>query len=121
MNSIYWVFGNTGAGKTTMAESLVEGLKAKGEQVVWLDGDTMRGVWSDLDLSKEGRYENNMRIVRLVSALYNQGNTVVVSTICPYQSLRDDISKILCKSNLRWVYLPGGKEGKAFPFEIPKK
>lgn len=74
-----WITGNSGAGKTTTAKEII----AQMINVVHLDGDDMRTVWSDLTYSEADRYENNMRVARLAALLGSQGFNVVISTICP--------------------------------------
>lgn len=108
---ILWLFGNTGAGKTTLAASLREELGA-----VMLDGDELRTVWK-LGFSKADRREQNLRAARLAQLIARQGLPVIVATICPYDELRRSISR-MC--NPVWVYLPGGAAPSAErPFEPP--
>lgn len=105
---ITWITGNSGAGKTTLAKKI-----RKNE--VWLDGDSMRKVWTDLTLSKEDRMEQNYRIARLAVLLDTQGFGVIVSTICPYKKLREDVKRI---TNCKFIYLKGGMEpSNKYPYE----
>jgi adenylylsulfate kinase len=107
---IIWLFGQTGSGKTHLANLLVDNM-------VWLDGDKLRGVWKDLGLSKEDRIEQNWRIARLANMFHSDGHNVVVSTICPYKKQREEISNIM---PVRWIYVCGGhKIDKEHPFEKP--
>jgi len=103
---VWWITGNSGAGKTTLALQM--------KDVIHLDGDVMRMVWQ-LGFSKEDRYEQNLRIARLAKVLRNQGFNVVVSTICPYKDLREKVQEICgCK----FIYLEGGKEpNEEYPYE----
>jgi adenylylsulfate kinase-like enzyme len=102
-----WITGNSGSGKTTLAKRL-----RKDE--VLLDGDDLRGVWTDLDLSEAGRREQNLRVARLARLLADQGFGVIVATICPYRDLRARVQAI---TGCRFVYLPGGKSGPEYPYE----
>ena len=124
---ITWIFGNTGSGKTTLAKEIVY-TKYENDypdfdkdnpyaDVIWLDGDNMRGVWTDLGLSKEDRWEQNLRVARLAAMLDKQGFNVLVSVICPYKKLRKEVKKI---TNCKFIYVEGGKKGKDFPFDEPK-
>ncbi len=109
---IYWIFGQTGAGKSTLARSMARSLKA-----VHLDGDELRAIWPGLTLTMADRYEQNMRAARLAKTLADQGHTVIVSTICPFRRLRETIDD-LCRP--QWIYLPGGHAVDAdHPFEPP--
>lgn len=95
---ITWYTGNRNSGKTSLA-------KHTRTNEVWLDGDQMRTVWTDLTFSREDRITQNMRIARLAKLLEEQGFNVLVSTICPYKQLREDIKTL---TGCAFVYLPGG-------------
>lgn len=105
-SKVWWLTGNSGAGKTTLALQI--------KDAVHLDGDDMRKVWK-LGFSKEDRYEQNLRIARLARNFRNQGFNVVVSTICPYKELRQKVKEIC---DCKFIYVEGGKEpSKTFPYE----
>ena len=111
---ITWFYGNSGAGKTTTAMELQS--RSGG---VLLDGDAMREVWPGLDFSKRDRYEQNMRIARLARLLHEQGQDVIVATICPYADLRVECEFLT--GGHEWVYMPGGFEAsEQYPFEKPE-
>jgi len=95
---IFWLSGNTGSGKTYLANKLLECIDA-----IHLDGNEMRNIWLDLKLTKEDRWENNLRIARLAKILSSQNNNIIISVIAPYRKLREEIDKI-CKPV--WIYLP---------------
>lgn len=76
---IIWIRGERKSGKTTLAKQLLERMDA-----VWLDGDMVRGIWTDLGFSEADRLENNKRVARLAKAIEDQGRDVIVSTICPF-------------------------------------
>lgn len=105
-SKVWWFTGNSGAGKTTLAVRVQDAIK--------LDGDALRNVWK-LGFSKEDRYEQNLRTARLAKLLSEQGYDVVVSTICPYKDLRDQVQEIC---NCKFVYIEGGKEpSEKYPYE----
>lgn len=109
---IFWLTGNTGAGKTTLAKQMADA------KTVILDGDDMRYIWQDLTMSKEHRIEQNLRVARLAKSIEKQGFTVIVAVICPYESLRKEVKEI---TDCMFIYLPYGRENtKEFPYEIPK-
>lgn len=117
---ITWIIGQTGAGKTTLAKSLLTNYGDADnpyDASIWLDGDNMRGIWTDLKFSKADRWEQNMRVARLAKMLSDQGFNVIISVICPYKKLRAEVKKI---TNCKFIYIEGGKKGKEFPFEHPK-
>ena len=110
--SVVWIFGNSGAGKTTLAKQLAEQ-----HSFVHLDGDDLRSVWK-LGFSKEDRFEQNLRAARLAKILSGQGHMVLVTLICPYEELRDQIDEICAPT---WFYLPGGHTPTdEYPFEEPQ-
>lgn len=82
---------------------------------VLLDGDEMRAsIATDLDLSKEGRWENNLRVARLAKCIESQGFSVIISTICPYKDLRFECRKI---TDCKFIILEGGIVHENYPFE----
>ncbi len=85
---IQWVYGKSGVGKTTLARKLLDA------KTVHLDGDDMRRVWTDLQFSDADRMTNNIRIAHMARVLDRQGFSVVVSTICPTQEIRDAVQQI---------------------------
>lgn len=110
---IHWFTGNTGAGKTTLAN------KMKDARTIILDGDNCRYIWQDLDLSKEGRWEQSIRVARLAKELSDQGFNVNVAVICPYEKLRQEV-KAICKCI--FVYVPYGViPDEEHPYEIPEE
>lgn len=84
-----WLTGLSGAGKSTIANSLEQILFSQGIQSFVLDGDNMRmGLNKDLDFSREGRKENIRRISE-VARLFNEAGIVIITAfISPYHSDR---------------------------------
>lgn len=141
VTKIFWLFGRSGAGKTTLAIRLRDGLADRGIPVVYLDGDEMRStLCSDLGFKSEARLENHRRIAEIARLLSGQGLNVVVSTMAPEHQQRDLVSKIL-GDKLIWFYIhapldicmqrdPKGiykraLEGKVqqlinYPFDVPR-
>lgn len=105
---IIWIYGNTGAGKTTLAKRI------RSDNTILLDGDRMREIWK-LGFTKEDRWEQNLRTARLAAYLYEQGFEVIVALICPYKKLREEVTKLI---NPRWILVEGGmKPSEKYPFE----
>ena len=103
--SVFWLFGRSGAGKTTLALRLRDGLAGRGIPVVYLDGDELRStLCSDLGFESGARLENHRRIAEIARLLALQGLTVVVSTMAPEYSQRDLVAKILGEK-LTWIYI----------------
>jgi adenylylsulfate kinase len=102
---VFWLFGRSGAGKTTLALRLRDGLADRKIPVVYLDGDEMRStLCSDLGFKSEARLENHRRIAEIARLLSAQGLNVVVSTMAPEHQQRDLVSKILGE-HLTWMYI----------------
>jgi adenylylsulfate kinase len=102
---VFWLFGRSGAGKTTLALRLRDGLLNLNFPVAYLDGDEMRAtLCSDLGFQTKARLENHRRIAELARLLTRQGLSVVVSTMAPQYSQRDLVSNLL-DGQLVWFYI----------------
>ena len=111
--AIFWVSGNSRAGKTTLAKALI----GDQDDVVLLDGDEVRKKNNNYDFSKEGREKHCLDVAKEAKDLSADGNTVIVSVIAPYRELRKKI-KELC--GCTFLYLMGGQEPNAeYPYEWP--
>lgn len=87
--TVYWLTGLSGAGKTTIAHGLFERLRADKDNVVLLDGDTLRLVFgNDLAHDEEARRRSAMRNARLCHMLSGQGIDVVCATISMWEDCR---------------------------------
>ena len=108
---IIWLTGNSGAGKSTIANGLKDHIT-----FINLDGDEMREcISSGLSLTPEDRNENNLRIARLASVLSRQQD-VVVSVIAPFVATREKINDI-CQP--KWVYIKrkNDYDPERYPYE----
>ncbi|MCA9371114.1 MAG: adenylyl-sulfate kinase, partial [Candidatus Peregrinibacteria bacterium] len=123
---IFWLTGNTGAGKSTLATAAEKHFNGStpvwssaARRVVVLDGDEMREtVSTEEDLSPEGRRRHNLRVARLAALLQQKGFLVVVSVIAPFEEVRKELSAIC---DPLWVHVK--REGLASdekPYEEPK-
>lgn len=109
---IIWISGNSRSGKTTLAKQMAQEMP----RAIILDGDDMRkSISRDCGFNQKGREESNLRVARLAANLASQGFPIVVSTICPYRSLREEVRKI---TSCHFIILEGGIENNPdFPFE----
>lgn len=112
---LYWVCGKVNAGKTTFSYKLKKEL---GDNVVLLDGDSIRHVTNNNDYSKEGIFLVHTHIIGLACYFEEQGLNVIVAIVSPYKDIRkatlDGINHIL-------YYVHGGKMVNGIPFEEPLK
>jgi adenylylsulfate kinase-like enzyme len=111
---IYWITGQTGAGKTTLAYSLQEKI---GGTV--LDGDEMRkSISLGLGFSKEDRENHNLRVARLALTLSRQ-SIVIVSVIAPFEHTRKEIDNLIKPF---WIFIARNLPlDPNKPYEVPSK
>lgn len=84
-----WLTGLPSSGKTTIARSTADALRAEGHRVQVLDGDEVRAHLSaGLGFSKEDRDTNVHRIGFVAQLLAAHGVIVLVPVIAPYASSR---------------------------------
>ncbi len=78
---LFWVTGLSGAGKTTIGMLLYKYIKAKKDNVIFIDGDVIREVYQNRDYSEEGREKISYTNMRLCKMLTDQGIDVVIAVI----------------------------------------
>lgn len=87
---VLWLTGLSGAGKTTIGKLVYKRWKEYCDNVVFLDGDTMREVFGgDLGYSEQERRFCAMRYARLCRLLSEQGIQVICCTISMFDAVRD--------------------------------
>ena len=79
--TFYWISGLSGAGKTTVGTLFYQYLRARKDNVVFIDGDKLRAVMDDHDFTEEGRDRAVQRNGRLFPLLTEQGIDVVNCSI----------------------------------------
>jgi len=86
----YYLTGLSGAGKTTIGKELYFQLKAHQDNIVYLDGDTLREVFGGQHgHSVEDRKNLAMHYSRLCKMLTDQGIDVVITTISMFTEVRN--------------------------------
>jgi adenylylsulfate kinase-like enzyme len=109
-HKIYWFYGRSGAGKTTLSETLAERLQQRGFPVFKVDGDKLRsGLCYDLNFDAASRTENHRRAAEVALLAMEQGFIVLGATMCPQHSHRSLLREILGE-NLRFIYLDADHE-----------
>ena len=89
---IYWLTGQPGSGKTTMATWIMASFPNKS---IHIDGDDMRSCFQDKDYSEQGRRRNVERAQNIAKFMHHKGNTVVVSFVSPYLDQREEFKQIM--------------------------
>ncbi len=113
VNKIVWLTGNSGAGKTTLAQVLQKKLGG-----VILDGDDMReSISLGAGFSKEDREAHNLRVAHLAKVLSKQ-MPVIVAVISPFEATRQKIHELIAPV---WVYVKREQPERAeYPYEPPQ-
>ncbi len=101
-----WLFGLSGAGKTTLAIALERQLAAAGHTVARLDGDQVRaGLNQGLGFSDADRTENLRRVAEVARLFVQSGVVAVCSFITPLQAQRDMIRRIVGPDDLIDIHI----------------
>ena len=101
-----WFTGLSGAGKSTIAEVLIELLAERGRQLTTLDGDVVRThLTKGLGFSKEDRDTNIRRIGFVASEIVKHNGAVMCAAISPYQSTRDETRNMIGSDKFILVYV----------------
>jgi bifunctional enzyme CysN/CysC len=85
-----WFTGLSGAGKSTIANSLEQKLHALGKRTFVLDGDNVRhGLNRDLGFTEADRVENIRRVAEVAKLFVEAGLMAIVSFISPFCAERE--------------------------------
>jgi adenylylsulfate kinase len=91
-----WFTGLSGAGKSTIAEELLQRLKEHHCRVELLDGDIVRtNLSKGLGFSREDRDTNIRRIGFVADLLTRNGVITLVAAISPYRAVRDEVRAVI--------------------------
>ena len=89
---VVWFTGLSGAGKSTIANSLAAELARRGRHAEVLDGDEVRTHLSKgLGFSKEDRETNIRRIGYVARLVARSGGVAITAAISPYREVRDEV------------------------------
>ena len=95
-SAILWFTGLSGAGKSTVANTVDHLLHEKGIHTYVLDGDNVRmGLNKNLGFSAEDRTENIRRIGEVAKLFSDAGIFVLTAFISPYRVDRDRVREIM--------------------------
>ncbi len=91
-----WLTGLSGAGKSTIATTLLTNLTTIGIACEVLDGDVIRQhLSSDLGFSAKDRETNVLRVAYICSLLNKHGINTVVALISPCNDIRNKVRNLL--------------------------
>lgn len=85
---IYYLIGQPGAGKTTIAKEMMT-VNTKMSKAFHIDGDDIRELFDNKDYSETGRRKNIQLAQQIAQYLNSKGETVIVSLVSPYKDQRD--------------------------------
>lgn len=86
--TVYWITGLAGSGKTTIGKLLYRSIKSNKNNVILLDGDSLRKLYESNDYSYEGRKLLAIKYSRLCKMLSDQGIDVICCTISMFDECR---------------------------------
>ncbi|MCA9088879.1 MAG: adenylyl-sulfate kinase [Planctomycetaceae bacterium] len=93
---VLWFTGLSGAGKSTIANTVDHKLHAQGKHTYLLDGDNIRmGLNKNLGFSPEDRTENIRRIGEVAKLFSDAGLITSTAFISPYKADRDLVRAML--------------------------
>ncbi len=87
---IYWLTGQPGSGKTTLAGWIASSYPFNSVQI---DGDHLRDIFQNKDYSENGRRKNIERAQTIAKFLHYNNKVVIVSLVSPYKDQREEFKK----------------------------
>ncbi len=100
---IYWLTGQPGAGKTTIAKAMIARVSDFGT-LFHIDGDDIRDLFENKDYSETGRRKNVELAQQIAQYLTKNDVDVVVSLVSPYKDQRDKFKEKMGKDYME-VYV----------------
>jgi adenylylsulfate kinase len=103
---VFWLYGLSGSGKSTMAVEMERRLHKKNIHSVVLDGDNLRsGLNQDLNFSEKDRRENIRRVSEVAKIFSENGIIVFVSLITPLREFRQSARTIIGDDYFQEVFV----------------
>ena len=120
---VIWLTGQPGSGKTTLANAVIEKIRASNPalSIINLDGDDLRNINKNKDYSKAGRIKNISTAISIVRFLSNKDFLCIVSIVSPYAYLRDELKSEFpfLEVYLHTSEIRGREDFFASDYEIP--
>jgi adenylylsulfate kinase len=105
-NTVVWLTGLSGSGKSTISKSLEQQLFADNFLSAVLDGDNLRtGLCNNLSFSEADRAENVRRTAEAAKILLENGFIVVVALISPLAYMRQQAKDIIGAENFLEIFI----------------
>ena len=102
--AVVWLTGLSGAGKSTIAQSIERDLFHHGMNTYVLDGDNIRhGLNSNLGFSPDDRVENIRRVSEVAKLMADAGTVVITAFISPYRMDRSRAREIALEGNAEFI------------------
>lgn len=98
---IFWLTGQPGAGKTTLAKWLEAHFVGK---ATIIDGDDIREIFDNKDYSEVGRRKNIELAQNIAKFVHYKGGVAIVSLVSPYKDQRDSFKEAMGDS-IKEVYV----------------
>jgi adenylylsulfate kinase len=83
------IMGLPGAGKTTLAQWIVDFLQQEGKRIGWLNADEVRKKYNDWDFSHDGRVRQSKRMRELADAMTDMDH-VICDFVAPLVEMRNN-------------------------------
>jgi adenylylsulfate kinase len=80
--------GLPGAGKTYLAQYVLERLQNAGKKCIWINADRVREEYNDWDFSIEGRIRQSKRMRDLADKI--ECDYAICDFVCPLPEMRDN-------------------------------
>jgi bifunctional enzyme CysN/CysC len=101
-----WLTGLSGAGKSTIANTLERRLHAIGVHTYLLDGDNIRhGLCRDLGFTEADRVENIRRVSEVARLMTDAGLVTLVSLISPFEADRRSARELFIAGGFLEVFV----------------
>jgi hypothetical protein len=84
------IMGLPGAGKTYLAQHILDTLQAERKKVGWLNADDVRKKYNDWDFSHEGRIRQSKRMAELAESQYGTFDYVICDFVAPLPEMRNN-------------------------------
>ena len=88
--TVFWITGLPGAGKTTVATVLFKKIKSHHDNVILLDGDSLRTIFADeINFDYSSRKSLAKKYSMLSKYISEQGVIVIIATVSMFHEIRD--------------------------------